>query len=109
MNLFSKAFKGGFKGISMPTFYKAGTILFSVSVVGILINIYIQWDISNIGNKISMFSGLIFQCFLVALFLTLYKQFSKPKIIDAPELDSFLQELKGGDKNGKKNNLKNRH
>ena len=124
MNLFEKAFKG----ITMPQFYKWGSILFSFGIIGAGINAKMQWVSLNIGGKISMVSSFFFQCLILTLFLTLYFQFrNQPKqpqqpnqphkIMDNPEMDKFLKELqtqdkndKGGlkkNKNGKKNIIKN--
>ena len=114
MTILDKAFKG----ISMPTFYKGGSILFTCSLIGTAINAKIQWASLNIGGKISMVSTFLFQCLFLALFLTLYFQIRKQtKVVENPEMDNFLQDLqkkdnkekvKGGfDKNGKENNLKN--
>ena len=119
MNLINKAFKG----ITMPQFYKWGSILFSFGLIGAGINAKMQWASINIGGKISMVSSFFFQCLILTLFLTLYFQFKNQpqpsqqpqQVIDNPEMDKFLKELqaqdnkeKGGvikNKNDKKNNI----
>ena len=116
-----KLIANAFKGISMPQFYKYGSILFSFGLIGAGINAKMQWASINIGGKISMVSSFFFQCLFLALFLTLYFNFrNQPKapqtIVDSPEMDKFLKELqtqdindKGGskEKNDKENNIKN--
>ena len=116
MSLINKAFKG----ITMPQFYKWGSILFSFGLIGAGINAKMQWASINLGGKISMVSSFFFQCLLLTLFLTLYFQFkNQPKqpqqVFENPEMNKFLKELqaqdnneKGGlnkNKNGKKNNI----
>lgn len=107
MNLIEKAMKG----ISMPTFYKMGSILLCFGVIGAGVNAKMQWLILNIGGKISMVSGFFFQCLFLTLFLTLYfqtrKQSQQTKVIDNPGLDNFLKELKLKDnlKGGSKKNV----
>ena len=119
-----KLIDNAFKGISMPQFYKYGSILFSFGLIGAGINAKMQWASINIGGKISMVSSFFFQCLFLTLFLTLYfnfknqsNQIQQPqKIIESPEMDKFLKELqtqdinyKGGskEKNDKENNIKN--
>jgi len=112
MTIIDKAFKG----ISMIQFYKWGSILFSMGIIGAGINAKMQWAMINLGGKISMVASFFFQCLLLTLFLTLYfqikKQNNQPQVIDNPEIDNFLKELKQEDKlkggsNGKKDNIKN--
>jgi len=113
MTIMDKAFKG----ISMIQFYKWGSILFSIGLIGSAINAKISWEVINIGGKISMLSGFCFQALLLSLFLTLYFQIkNQPKVVTNPEVDKFLEklketdskEVKGGIQNGKqKNNIKN--
>ena len=113
MKLMEKALQG----ISMPTFYKFGSILMSCSALGSAINAKMQWAGLNLGGKISMVSGFFFQTLFVTLFVTLYFQTREPKIdkkvINNPGLDKFLEELKledkvkGGNKNDKKNIINN--
>jgi len=122
-----------FNGISMDTFYKYATILLGISLVGSAISAKISWVALNVGAKISIVGNFCFQVLLFILFLGLYIQIKKqPKIIENPELDNFLQELKsedkkesipkytavnhsilremkGGLKNDKKNIIKNKH
>jgi len=105
-----------FNGISMDTFYKYASILLGISLVGSAISAKISWVALNIGAKISIVGNFCFQVLLFILFLGLYIQIKKqPKIIENPELDNFLQELKsedkmkGGLKNDKKNIIKNKH
>jgi len=98
MTIISKALRG----ISMPQFYKWGTILFSMGLIGAGINTKMQWASINIGGKISMVSSFFFQALFLALFLTLYLQTRKEVVADAvvnnPELDNFIKELQSEDK-----------
>jgi len=119
-----------FKGISMETFYKFASLLLGISLAGSAISAKIQWVDLNFGAKISIIGNFLFQVLLFILFLGLYIQIKKqPKIINNPELDNFLNELKqkditdnsnlnnnkerllkGGFKNnGKKNIVKNKY
>ena len=95
MTIMDKAFQG----ISMPQFYKWGSILFSIGILGSIINLSKLWAFLNIGGQISMISSILFQFLLLDLFLTLYFQIKKQsKIIENPKLDSFLKELQKKDK-----------
>jgi len=105
------------KGISMPTFYKFGSILFFFGAIGGAINLKMQWATINIGGKISMFSSFIFQLLLLGLFITLYFQIRKQpkapqKVVESPEIEAFLNDLKSddtkdtNDTNDKKDTLK---
>ena len=112
MTIIDKAFKG----ISIIQFYKYGSILFSVGIIGSALNTKVQWITLTLGGKISMISSFLFQCLLLTLFLTLYFQTKKvPVVVDNPEIDNFLKklkledEVKGGKKkkDEQKNNIKN--
>jgi len=116
-----KLMERAFKGITMPQFYKMGSILFTFGIIGAGINAKLQWANLNLGGQISMVVAVFFQCLLLTLFLTLYFQFKKsasaPVVVENPELEKFLKELqlddtneKGGSKkNGQKNNIKNQY
>jgi len=100
MSLFEKAFKG----ISMPTFYKFGSVLFFFGAIGAVINLKMQWALINVGGKISMFSSFLFQLLILGLFLTLYFQIRKQptapqKVVESPEIEAFLNNLKAEDNN----------
>lgn len=116
------AFNFNLPKISMPQFYKWGTILFGIGVVGSFINVNLQWDFLNVGGKISMVSSFLFQILLFLLFYGFYRTTkNQPQVIEDPKLDEFLKELKNSDdelknqkevkggtnKNGKKNLIKN--
>lgn len=89
-----------FPQIPMHLFYKLGSILFGCSALGSAINIKMQWETLLIGSKISMFATFFFQLLLVTLFLGFYFSIrNQPKVVNNPELDKFLEELKKGDKN----------
>ena len=110
MNLMEKAFKG----ISIIQFYKWASVVLTFGIIGSAINTKMQWEVINIGGKISMISAFFFQCLLLTLFLTLYIQMRKQPttIVESPEIDDFLKKLqqedvKGGSKNGKENNINN--
>ena len=99
------------KGISMPTFYKFGSILFFCGAIGGAINLKMQWAMINVGGKISMFASFLFQLLILGLFLTLYFQIRKQptspqKVIESPEIEAFLNDLKSKDETDTKNNMK---
>ena len=93
-----------FPQIPMPLFYKLGSILFSCSAIGTAINLKLQWETSLIGTKIGGFATFFFQILLVTLFIGFYfATKNQPKVIENPELDDFLQELKADDELKKEN------
>ena len=107
MSLFEKAFKG----ISMPTFYKFGSVLFFFGAIGAVINLKMQWALINVGGKISIFSSFLFQLLILGLFLTLYFQIRKQptapqKVVESPEIEAFLNDLKSNDTKDTKDTLK---
>ena len=98
-----KIMEKAFQGITMPQFYKYGSVLFVAGIIGASINAKMQWGIANIGSKISLVSSTLFQCLLLTLFITLYFQVTKtmpeaPKIIESPEVENFLKELNNSEK-----------
>jgi hypothetical protein len=82
--------------LKQETFFLIAWILMAASVFGSLINIVMNWAISNIGIKISMVSGVLFNLLLTVLFLSMWVGQKKTEIKDNPELDEFIKSLQKG-------------
>jgi hypothetical protein len=89
--------------IKLKTFYMMGGCLMSVSLLGNIIAQYIQWEAYNIGNKISGVASIFFTLMWMGFFIFLYKNAPEmpSKVVNSPEIDELLNNLKEED-NGKK-------
>jgi hypothetical protein len=83
---------------NIKIFYLIGAILMIFGVLGSLVNLFIIWEVSNIGVKISVIStGVLFNFLLTAFFFYMYKQ-TPDMTINNNELDNLLNQY--GGKNG---------
>jgi hypothetical protein len=103
-----------FKGlkIEIRTFYLVGAILMVFSMIGSIWALNTNWGILVTGAKMSAVVGILFNLLWCGLFTFLYKMTPKQpdKVVNDPEIDKLLQELRLEDKKGGtnvKNNIKN--
>lgn len=87
--------------LKQETFFLMAWILMGVSVIGNVISLSMNWATSNIGNRISSISMMLFNLLLMVLFLSMWIGQTKTKVKDSPELEAYLQTLEKEVDNGK--------
>lgn len=64
--------------ISMNQFYKVGIFCFALGAIGNLWNLILYWVGSSFGSKLITGGNLLFNLFLIAFFIGLYKSTQIP-------------------------------
>jgi len=99
---FKKALDEAVKKIDIRKFYLIGSWLMIVAVTANIYNTTMIWSsLINIGAKMQMLTGIMFNILWIGFFFFLYKNSPKKinmpdKVINNPEIDKLLQDLKTG-------------